>query len=462
MSRLLLALVRPEIPCVVGVDSFGADVAIPLISVELSLEVGHELGRWGSPLRSLKDDVVPAIMNEGAANTAGAHYKSAFWLARGSRVSRYWSGQQEASSEYFRQKARELWAKAGSEKTSGDLLASLAYNPVSVLIPVSQSKESIRQIFEEAARFALNSSPSNELSLLLQRLGTPESTEARQQKVAIEQGFVLASPTVAGRIWQRADKTLQFSWVGNQLKDAVVMVYDQFVRPATAAEVEKAKRSVDLYANTAENTIKLEQMMASGVPFTAEEVQEVEKNKNYLSTLAQPMNELRKSLKMPPIVGPGPAPGSSSSFGVAPVAAAAVGVPAGTVILVVGVVLAIIVIAGLLAWSAERDFQTKKLFEDKLKDLAACVSDPSLPKEQRAKCTKLSEALLGTQDYSSMLWGAAALVGLGVGAYAFGPAIKAAATTGASELERWNLERAERAKLGKTSAQVSSAGLLPG
>jgi hypothetical protein len=364
-------------------------------------------------------------------------------------VARYISAQPGASEEWFKQKARQLAAASSNERYFGDMLASTALSPLSVFFPVSTSTSSIQSVFNEAAKLVGNDSPQlMEISMELRGRGEPQLTLARQAEMKRVQGFEVPAPDVQARIWQKANKLPMIGWMGSRYDETKRLIFDA-TREATDKEWAEAKKSVNAYEEIDATTRKLDAVKASGLPFTEEQDLVLQRNKDYLAALYDPMNKLRAKFGLEPLAPP---PASHEAFGVAflpaavVAAGATIGLTEGGIIIVGGLIAAVIVVALLLAWSEQRAFETKKLLKDQIDQLTACMSNSANPSEMRRKCRAALETLIGAQDYMGLAWAAVAIVALGVGAYTLGPAIRTFGTefgtTGASELARWRQSRA--------------------
>jgi hypothetical protein len=149
---------------------------------------GPELGAYyarqaayassGSGLASIDAEQHPADELTGAANTAGAYWRVAYWLATGVRLLTT-----RGASFGIRQ---QLMAKAAIANASAAGRLSMAYSPLTWLWSGNESPADIQAVFEDGARTAEGYGLSD-VAQRLRSLGTASKTQQQQAATAGQQ-----------------------------------------------------------------------------------------------------------------------------------------------------------------------------------------------------------------------------------------------------------------------------------
>lgn len=441
---LLGALVRKP-----GRESFGLDLSLEVlpISAQLSIETATEISKAsaGSTLAKVADASVPALMDEGAANTAGAYYKSAFWLARAARIFGAQADKHEqdptavALEAGARLRVKKALEKANEYFAKASSLSALTYSPVNLILPISRNKSDILEVFREAAPAAAGT----EIYDKLLRLGSFASTETRQALVEKQTGLK-PDASASDRVYAMADKVLPLSWLGD-MADKVTYQAFEATRPYTDKELADAKKAIREYDLTAAEVLQLESIKAMGVGFSEEQSSRLADLRSYLATVSQPVAKAKEYLKIPagptPPISPQAMSGAFGAdedddiFGIEPATT--------TVVIVVAVAAAIIFLGLYYAWSQQKSRESQELYLEKTKELQACIANPNTSFTQRALCQRALAQLkppreAGPQD---LLWAGAALAVVVGGLWAFGPMLKEVGGLGADRLQTYRTKQ---------------------
>lgn len=141
-------------------------------AVSLQMAVQGQLAKGiATGLANANAEAHPAEMMTGAANTAGAYYRAAYWLAVASRVARY-------KSNYTAAARLRAYAVAADAKATA--LIGSAYNPITWFwVSGNENPDDIAEIFQNAAMQA-NADGITDAAARLMALGSKASTAAQQ------------------------------------------------------------------------------------------------------------------------------------------------------------------------------------------------------------------------------------------------------------------------------------------
>lgn len=164
---------------------------------------GPELGAYyakqamyaaaGTALASMDAEPHPPDELTGAANTAGAYWRVAYWLATGVRIL---NGQ---GAPFNRR--RELLFKAAAANASASGRLGMAYNPLTWIFSGNETPEDVQRVFEDGAKTA-EGYGLPQIAARLRQLGTKKATTAQQAATAGQQPLTDLPANISGGWFQ--------------------------------------------------------------------------------------------------------------------------------------------------------------------------------------------------------------------------------------------------------------------